>query len=213
MDKQAMLDMAVEYIKYLQKEVKTIILVKKTQSRKRFFNMINDLPTIFEIVTGAIKKPQKEKLSTTENNNGKSKSTSKVYTLLPHRSRMTNNDEGKLITLSARSVSELTMRENKSSNLTIEEKKWIAEQSIMCYQCQRNDKGCVVLYLNCKRKRYCISCATAWPLYKKLDIRSCLGMKINKSDDVDYVLCRLKKTEPLGPRKNKKKLCIRLDEM
>ncbi|KAM7254451.1 hypothetical protein ACFE04_003831 [Oxalis oulophora] len=48
---------------------------------KRLFNMINDLPTIFEIVTGAVKKPQKEKPSATENSNGKSKSTSKVHRL------------------------------------------------------------------------------------------------------------------------------------
>ncbi|KAM7250297.1 hypothetical protein ACFE04_022180 [Oxalis oulophora] len=137
MDKQAMLDMAVEYIKYLQKEVKTLTNSKES-CKKRFFNMINDLPTIFEIVTGAIKKPQKEKLSTTENINGKSKSTSKVGNnflpiylrsltdLFSILSRMTNNDEGKLITLSARSVSELIMREKKSNNLTIEEKKVVS---------------------------------------------------------------------------------------
>ncbi|KAM7254871.1 hypothetical protein ACFE04_020112 [Oxalis oulophora] len=40
--------------------------------------------------------------------------------------------------------------------------KWIAEQSVMCHQCQRNDKGRVVRCQNCKRKRYCIPCATAW---------------------------------------------------
>jgi hypothetical protein len=46
--------------------------------RKRLFNMINDLPTIFEIVTGSAKKQQKEKPPATENSNGKSKSNSKV---------------------------------------------------------------------------------------------------------------------------------------
>ncbi|KAI8544659.1 hypothetical protein RHMOL_Rhmol08G0312800 [Rhododendron molle] len=46
--------------------------------RKRLFNMINDLPTVFEVVTGAAKKQQKEKLSVPNNSGNKSKSNSKV---------------------------------------------------------------------------------------------------------------------------------------
>lgn len=46
--------------------------------RKRLFNMINDLPTVFEVVTGADKKQQKEKSSVTNNSSSKSKSHSKV---------------------------------------------------------------------------------------------------------------------------------------
>ncbi|XP_022762167.1 lysine-specific demethylase JMJ25-like, partial [Durio zibethinus] len=40
--------------------------------------------------------------------------------------------------------------------------KWIAEESLMCHQCQRNDKGRVVRCKLCKRKRYCIPCLTNW---------------------------------------------------
>ncbi|XP_021276047.1 lysine-specific demethylase JMJ25-like isoform X2 [Herrania umbratica] len=40
--------------------------------------------------------------------------------------------------------------------------KWIADESLMCHQCQRNDKGRVVRCKLCKRKRYCIPCLTNW---------------------------------------------------
>ncbi|KAG2371200.1 PHD finger protein [Vigna angularis] len=47
--------------------------------RKRLFSMINELPTIFEVVTGGgAKKPVKEKSSVSNNNGNKSKSNSKV---------------------------------------------------------------------------------------------------------------------------------------
>ncbi|CAL5200041.1 unnamed protein product [Lathyrus oleraceus] len=46
--------------------------------RKRLFNMINELPTIFEIVNGSTKKPAKEKSSVSNNSGSKSKSSSKV---------------------------------------------------------------------------------------------------------------------------------------
>lgn len=46
--------------------------------RKRLFNMINDLPTIFEVVTGAAKKQVKDKSSITNNSSNKSKSNSKM---------------------------------------------------------------------------------------------------------------------------------------
>ncbi|KAK8523306.1 hypothetical protein V6N13_113256 [Hibiscus sabdariffa] len=45
--------------------------------RKRLFNMINDLPTIFEVVTGAAKKQTKEKSSVSNHSSNKSKSNSK----------------------------------------------------------------------------------------------------------------------------------------
>ncbi|PSR93611.1 PHD finger protein ALFIN-LIKE 4, N-terminally processed like [Actinidia chinensis var. chinensis] len=45
--------------------------------RKRLFNMINDLPTIFEVVTGIAKKQAKVKSSVSNNSNNKSKSNSK----------------------------------------------------------------------------------------------------------------------------------------
>ncbi|KAM0017698.1 hypothetical protein Hdeb2414_s0027g00691011 [Helianthus debilis subsp. tardiflorus] len=45
--------------------------------RKRLFNMINDLPTIFEVVSGVAKKQVKDK-STVSNSSSKSKSNSKV---------------------------------------------------------------------------------------------------------------------------------------
>ncbi|KAL0354497.1 UNVERIFIED_CONTAM: PHD finger protein ALFIN-LIKE 5 [Sesamum radiatum] len=45
--------------------------------RKRLFNMINDLPTVFEVVTGAAKKQQKEKSSVSNNSSNKLKSNSK----------------------------------------------------------------------------------------------------------------------------------------
>lgn len=46
--------------------------------RKRLFNMINDLPTIFEVVSGTAKKAQKEKTAVSNHSSTKSKSNSKV---------------------------------------------------------------------------------------------------------------------------------------
>ncbi|KAK4427380.1 PHD finger protein ALFIN-LIKE 5 [Sesamum alatum] len=48
--------------------------------RKRLFNMINDLPTVFEVVTGAAKKQQKEKSSVSNHSSNKLKSNSKTRT-------------------------------------------------------------------------------------------------------------------------------------
>ncbi|KAJ6674185.1 CPG BINDING PROTEIN [Salix viminalis] len=45
--------------------------------RKRLFSMINDLPTIFEVVTGAAKKQVKEKSSVSNHSSNKSKSNPK----------------------------------------------------------------------------------------------------------------------------------------
>ncbi|XP_022742611.1 lysine-specific demethylase JMJ25-like isoform X2 [Durio zibethinus] len=41
-------------------------------------------------------------------------------------------------------------------------KKTPSKDSLMCHQCQRNDKGRVVNCTRCKRKRYCIPCITNW---------------------------------------------------
>ncbi|PPR92977.1 hypothetical protein GOBAR_AA27693 [Gossypium barbadense] len=47
--------------------------------RKRLFNMINDLPTVFEVVTGAAKKQTKEKSLVSNHSGSKSKSNSKKW--------------------------------------------------------------------------------------------------------------------------------------
>ncbi|KAJ4877625.1 PHD finger protein ALFIN-LIKE 3 [Raphanus sativus] len=45
--------------------------------RKRLFNMMNDLPSIFEVVAGTAKKQSKEKSSVSNNSSNRSKSNSK----------------------------------------------------------------------------------------------------------------------------------------
>lgn len=49
--------------------------------RKRLFNMINELPTVYEVVSGASKKQQREK-SSVSNSSSKSKSKSKSVSLV-----------------------------------------------------------------------------------------------------------------------------------
>ncbi|KAJ7548066.1 hypothetical protein O6H91_08G115900 [Diphasiastrum complanatum] len=41
-------------------------------------------------------------------------------------------------------------------------KKTRSELSLMCHQCQRNDKGAIISCLKCKRKRYCLCCVKKW---------------------------------------------------
>ncbi|XP_058774973.1 lysine-specific demethylase JMJ29-like [Vicia villosa] len=49
--------------------------------------------------------------------------------------------------------------------------KRIEKESLMCHQCQRNDKGRVVRCTSCKRKRFCIHCITNWyPNWKEDEI-------------------------------------------
>ncbi|XP_077212551.1 lysine-specific demethylase JMJ27-like isoform X4 [Tasmannia lanceolata] len=36
------------------------------------------------------------------------------------------------------------------------------QRSSMCHQCQRNDKGSIVICANCGRKRYCYTCLQKW---------------------------------------------------
>ncbi|KAL9247270.1 hypothetical protein vseg_020719 [Gypsophila vaccaria] len=47
--------------------------------RRRLFNMINDLPTVFEVVTGIAKKQVKERSSVSNHSSTKSKSNSKTH--------------------------------------------------------------------------------------------------------------------------------------
>ncbi|KAK7325094.1 hypothetical protein VNO77_29171 [Canavalia gladiata] len=65
--------------------------------RKRLFNMINELPTIFEVVSGAAKKQVKEKSSVSNNSGSKSKSNSKAQraseTLGRHSKALQSKDE------------------------------------------------------------------------------------------------------------------------
>ncbi|XLS96162.1 hypothetical protein HN51_038897 [Arachis hypogaea] len=49
--------------------------------RKRLFNMINEVPTIFEVVTGAAKKQVKEKSSVSNHSGSKSKSNFKAVNI------------------------------------------------------------------------------------------------------------------------------------
>ncbi|KAG5573649.1 hypothetical protein H5410_063415 [Solanum commersonii] len=53
--------------------------------RRRLFNMINDLPTIFEVVSGTAKKQSKDKSSMSNHSSTKSKSNSKVVILVAQR--------------------------------------------------------------------------------------------------------------------------------
>ncbi|EPS74259.1 hypothetical protein M569_00495, partial [Genlisea aurea] len=50
--------------------------------RKRLFNLINDLPTVFEVVSGAAKKQAKDKTSS-NHSAGKSKSNTKMVRTIP----------------------------------------------------------------------------------------------------------------------------------
>ncbi|XP_045821538.1 lysine-specific demethylase JMJ25-like [Trifolium pratense] len=47
--------------------------------------------------------------------------------------------------------------------------RWIEQESLMCHQCQRNDKGRVVRCTKCKRKRYCVCCINNWYPHLKED--------------------------------------------
>ncbi|XP_017415480.2 lysine-specific demethylase JMJ26-like isoform X1 [Vigna angularis] len=49
------------------------------------------------------------------------------------------------------------------------DKECIENQSNMCHQCQRNDKGRVVRCTNCKSKRFCIPCIQNWYPHLKED--------------------------------------------
>ncbi|KAG9458935.1 hypothetical protein H6P81_003443 [Aristolochia fimbriata] len=47
-------------------------------------------------------------------------------------------------------------------------------ESLMCHQCQRNDKGEIVRCKRCKVKRFCVSCIRQWyPLMSKAAIAEC----------------------------------------
>ncbi|XP_076940786.1 PHD finger protein ALFIN-LIKE 4-like [Bidens hawaiensis] len=61
--------------------------------RKRLFNLINDLPTIFEVVSGTAKKNQKEKIAASNHSSTKSKSNSKVRELEPEKYLKNDEDD------------------------------------------------------------------------------------------------------------------------
>ncbi|TXG61813.1 hypothetical protein EZV62_013176 [Acer yangbiense] len=63
--------------------------------RKRLFNMINELPTIFEVVTGTAKKPTKEKSSVSNHSSNKSKSNSKVQRVTESQTKYSKEVESK----------------------------------------------------------------------------------------------------------------------
>ncbi|KDP37521.1 hypothetical protein JCGZ_05960 [Jatropha curcas] len=50
----------------------------------------------------------------------------------------------------------------KATQTRTKRQKFVAEVSLMCHQCQRNDKGAVLRCQNCKRKRYCFHCLSTW---------------------------------------------------
>ncbi|XP_058213568.1 PHD finger protein ALFIN-LIKE 4-like isoform X2 [Rhododendron vialii] len=60
--------------------------------RKRLFNMVNDLPTVFEAVTGAAKKQAKDKTSVSNHSNNKSKTNQK--SLKPPKAKKEEEEEG-----------------------------------------------------------------------------------------------------------------------
>ncbi|KAK2458981.1 lysine-specific demethylase JMJ25 [Trifolium repens] len=66
---------------------------------------------------------------------------------------------------------ELISEEQTVPEINKRNSKWIEEESTICHQCQRNDKGRVVRCTNCKQKRFCIPCLTKWyPKLKENDI-------------------------------------------
>ncbi|XP_058213567.1 PHD finger protein ALFIN-LIKE 4-like isoform X1 [Rhododendron vialii] len=66
--------------------------------RKRLFNMVNDLPTVFEAVTGAAKKQAKDKTSVSNHSNNKSKTNQKSQgsetQLKPPKAKKEEEEEG-----------------------------------------------------------------------------------------------------------------------
>lgn len=65
--------------------------------RKRLFNMINDLPTVFEVVTGTPNKQHKVKSSISNPNSNKSKSNTKVRVLESHVKKSEAKDEDEVV--------------------------------------------------------------------------------------------------------------------
>ncbi|KAK9275007.1 hypothetical protein L1049_022264 [Liquidambar formosana] len=54
------------------------------------------------------------------------------------------------------------VKQPESENKKKKDPNWIKEHSLMCHQCQRNDKGRVVRCTRCERKRFCIPCIQNW---------------------------------------------------
>ncbi|KAG4170203.1 hypothetical protein ERO13_A12G133400v2 [Gossypium hirsutum] len=74
-------------------------------------------------------------------------------------------EDGSLGTITKRkySLRDSGVPKNEESLRDADRKKWIAEESSMCHQCQRNDKGRVVRCKSCKRKRFCVPCLKWYP--------------------------------------------------
>ncbi|XVF71087.1 hypothetical protein PTKIN_Ptkin12aG0006800 [Pterospermum kingtungense] len=87
----------------------------------------------------------------------------------------------------------------------VKKKKTPPSESVMCHQCQRNDKGRVVNCTSCKRKRYCVPCIETWypkmsedeiasacPVCRdKCNCKACLRMdgladKLKKALELDF---------------------------
>ncbi|KAG4395890.1 hypothetical protein GLYMA_19G068800v4 [Glycine max] len=80
----------------------------------------------------------------------------KLYSL---RARKDNTQEGMLLPK--------VIKRNSDSPFI----KFVEEESLMCHQCQRNDKGRIVRCTKCKRKRFCLPCLRNWyPHLKEEDI-------------------------------------------
>ncbi|TYH96091.1 hypothetical protein ES332_A12G154700v1 [Gossypium tomentosum] len=74
-------------------------------------------------------------------------------------------EDGSLGTITKRkySLRDSGVPKNEESLRDADRKKWIAEESSMCHQCQRNDKGRVVRCKSCQRKRFCVPCLKWYP--------------------------------------------------
>ncbi|KAL2323941.1 hypothetical protein Fmac_022999 [Flemingia macrophylla] len=63
------------------------------------------------------------------------------------------------------------IREEVEPKINKRDPKRIENKSLMCHQCQRNDKGDVVRCTSCNRKRFCLPCLKNWyPHLKDSDI-------------------------------------------
>ncbi|XP_057950514.1 lysine-specific demethylase JMJ26-like [Malania oleifera] len=62
----------------------------------------------------------------------------------------------------ARKASKKVEQYTAAKNAKKKGKDWIENESLMCHQCQRNDKGPVVRCRTCKTKRYCKPCIARW---------------------------------------------------
>ncbi|KAK4261918.1 hypothetical protein QN277_004853 [Acacia crassicarpa] len=68
-------------------------------------------------------------------------------------------------------ASKSEVKKQETNKINKHDPEWIEKVSLMCHQCQRNDKGEVVRCTKCKRKRFCIPCLQSWyPQLREEDI-------------------------------------------